>query len=113
MHELKITARGVEINDHVREYLDSKIKKVSRLLKTNVEINCEIINIKTKIGLHKSFHVEVSMYLPKTYIKVTKEGQDILEVIDKIEPVLKRQISKIKGKSGKKKFHDKLSMIGF
>lgn len=102
MHKLLITARGVNLKDSVKDYIDKKIEKVSRLLNTNVEIHCEIIDSKTKIGLHKYFHVGVSLALPKAYIKVSKEGTSIQSVIDEIEPVLKRQISKHKEKSIKK-----------
>lgn len=114
MHKLQITARGLELNKPIKEYVDKKVSKISRMLKRNVNIHCEIINAKKNIEFNDSFIVELSFKLPKAYIKVEREGENFYEVVDEIEEVVKRQVRKYKGKfDDRKKIKLSEAMMNF
>jgi ribosomal subunit interface protein len=98
MH-LQLVARGLHLKDSSKEYVIKKLNKINRLLNKNITVKCEIINKKSKIGVSDYFQIEVSLALPKAYIKIEERGEDILALVDKIEPILKKQIQKYKGKN--------------
>lgn len=113
MQKLLITSRGVKISQNAIEYIQKKIEKVSKMLKRSVTFHCEIIRSKHKIGLTKNIQIEVTFHLPKTFIKVEKEGSNVFEAIDKVEPLLLRIIDKHKGKILKRNKREKFSEVMF
>lgn len=111
MQNLQITSRGVDLSDSVKEYIYRKIGKVNKIFNRNIEIHCEIIQKKSKIGVGKGIEIEISISLPKAYIKVEKNGDTIEQVIDEIEPLLKRQLKKYKDKISRKNKKLKLTDV--
>ncbi len=111
MQNLQITSRGVDLSDTVRDYIYRKISKVQRVFDRHIEVHCEIIQRKSKIGVGKGIEIEISIALPKAYIKVEKNGDTIEQVIDEIEPLLKRQLKKYKAKISRKNKKVKLTDV--
>ena len=102
MHRLLLTARGFKPSEAIKSYTEKKIEKVSKLLRRNITIKCEIIKHDAIIGLPNAYEVGVSFYLPKAYIKVEKVGSNAFQAIDEIEPVLQRLVKRYKEKRQKR-----------
>ena len=103
MHNLQITGRGIKLTEPLKAYIDRKVNKVTKLLNTNISIHCEITEQNTRVGVPRLFDIEISLSLPKAYIKVGKSGSNVYQVIDEIETVLKRQVKKHKDKKQKRR----------
>jgi len=110
-NKFHITGRGVSLSEPLRIYLERKVSKINKLFNHSFSVYCEIVHKKTRIGVNNVFAVEISISLPRAYIKVEKEGYDVYEVIDEIEPVLQRQIKKYRAKRIHKNRKQKFSQI--
>lgn len=109
MQKLQITSRGIKTSAAVREYIEKKMGKVSKVFNRHVYIHFEILKVQKKIGLVKSFEVEVTVHLPKAYLRVERSGENVYELIDEVEPVVKRLVNKYKQKMQRKNKKIKLA----
>jgi ribosomal subunit interface protein len=109
MNQINITGRGIKLTEPLKNYINKKISKLNKLFNKSISVYCEIKETKTRIGVNRLFTVEVSISLPRAYIKVQKEGYDVYQLIDEIEPVLQRRVKKYWDKLREKNNKQKLA----
>lgn len=89
---VKITGRGVKITDGIRDKIQSLISKHENLLDKATKIEVELKESISHSGVDQDLAVEITVSMPKVYIRVEKQGANFYAIVDEIDPVLKRRL---------------------
>jgi putative sigma-54 modulation protein len=95
--EFNVTARNVEINPEIKNYLERKLGNFNRQMESIMETRVEISEEKTR-SAQDQFLVRVVINGKGINIYGEERGENILTATDKIAATIKRQIEHQKGK---------------
>lgn len=95
--ELKLTGKNIELTPELRRYVERKLGKLNRYLPNIREITVEIAREETKSPQDR-FAVEVTLDADGTLLRGEERGENLLEAVDGVEDVARRQIERYKGK---------------
>jgi putative sigma-54 modulation protein len=91
-----ITGRNVEITEGIRTKAEEVLSKHEQLLKKANKITVEVKQGASHGGVDTDLAVEVTVTMPKAFIRVEEKGSDFYVVIDKIDPILRRRLLRYK-----------------
>ena len=89
--EVVLKGRGCQVSDKVRDLVDHKLAKLSRLEPRTGRIQLEIVSEKNR-RLDGAKRVEASLYLPKKTLRAHAEHHEIESALDEIVEKLERQV---------------------
>ncbi len=95
--EFNVTARNVEINPEIKNYLERKLGKFDRQLENIIETRVEVSEEKTRSAQDR-FLVRAAIKGSVINIYGEERGANILNATDKTAANIKRQIAHQKGK---------------
>lgn len=99
--DLQLTGHNVEILPTVRSYVEKKFKKISRHLPNLNVVKVELTEQKTKSQMQR-YRSQVTLEINGTLLRAEEQAENLLIAIDRVVPVLDRQIERYKGKVYKK-----------
>lgn len=87
----------MRITQPIKNYLNEKINKHETFLKDALLIQAELTNLRSHQGVDNNFKLEISVNMPKAFLKVEDTGADVYALVNKLEQLLKRRL---------KRYHD-------
>jgi putative sigma-54 modulation protein len=99
--DLQLTGHNVEILPTVRSYVEKKLGRLGRHLPSLNGVKVELTEQKTK-SQGQRFRTQVTLEVNGTLLRAEEQAENLLVAIDKVVPVLDRQIERYKGKLYKK-----------
>ncbi|MCX6002988.1 MAG: ribosome-associated translation inhibitor RaiA [Chloroflexi bacterium] len=95
--ELQITGQSIEILPTVRDYVEKKFGKLDRHF-TNINgVKVELGEQKTK-SPDQRYRVQVTLDANGTLLRAEERAENLLVAIDKVVPMIDRQVERYKGK---------------
>lgn len=95
--EVQIAGTNIELTDRVRHYVERKLGKLSRHLKSILETRVEITEEKTRAP-EQRYNVRVTVKAAGTTLHGEERGEDLFTAIDKVADIMVRQADDFKGK---------------
>jgi putative sigma-54 modulation protein len=99
--DIQLTGHNVEILPTVRSYVEKKLNKLERHLSNMGGIKVELTEQKTRSQSHR-YRTQVTIDVNGTLLRAEEQAENLLIAVDKVVPVLDRQIERYKGKVYKK-----------
>jgi len=99
--DLQITGQGVEILPTVKDYVEKKFSKLDRHFQLINGAKVELSEQQTK-SQDERYRVQVTLNANGTLLRAEERAENILVAIDKVVPVIDRQIERYKGKLTRK-----------
>jgi len=98
MQNIIFQASNIELTAETKDYISKRLKKFANLIDTatNVTVNITHINPSNKGG--ESYKVEITIKMPKAFIKVEDRGPVINSVVDILDIPLKRRLERYRNK---------------
>ncbi len=82
----------MEVTEGMKEKVQDMLLKHERFFDEATKIRVEIRNDESYKGVKEDLTVEVTVAMPKAFIRVEESGEDFYVVVDKIDPVLRRRL---------------------
>ena len=99
--DLQITGQSIEILPTVKDYIEKKFGKLDRHFQNINGTKVELSEQKTK-SLDQRYRVQVTLDANGTLLRAEEKAENLLVAIDKVVPVIDRQIERYKGKLDQK-----------
>jgi putative sigma-54 modulation protein len=99
--DIQLTGHNVEILPTVRSYVEKKLNKLERHLSNIDGVKVELTEQKTKSQTQR-YRAQVTVEANGTLLRAEEQAENLLIAVDKVVPVLDRQIERYKGKFYKK-----------
>jgi putative sigma-54 modulation protein len=99
--DLQITGQGIEILPTVKDYIEKKFGKLDRHFQNINGTKVELSEQKTK-SQDQRYRVQVTLDANGTLLRAEERAENLLIAIDKVVPVIDRQIERYKGKLTRK-----------
>ena len=99
--DLQISGQGIEILPTVKDYVEKKFGKLDRHFQNINGTKVELSEQKTK-SQDQRYRVQVTLDANGTLLRAEERAENLLVAIDKVVPVIDRQIERYKGKLYKK-----------
>ena len=99
--DFQLTGHNVEILPTVRSYVEKKFYKIIRHLPNLDTVKVELTEQKTKSQTQR-YRSQATLEINGTLLRAEEQAENLLIAIDKVIPVLDRQIERYKGKVYKK-----------
>ena len=97
MTNVNIKITHAELSDHMRDYVDKKMKGLMKFMHSEDKIHLEIA-ADTKYATGPKYRADISI-LPKSEIYAEAKGDTLQEAIDLCIPKVKAQLVKRKEKA--------------
>ena len=102
--QINIQATELELTEPLREYVMKRIGALTKYLK---RFDNDLLRAEVEIGRTTKHHrhgdiyrAEVNLLLPGKMLRATHEDQDIRVAVDRVQDLIKREISKYKDQLG-------------
>jgi putative sigma-54 modulation protein len=96
--QLTITGNNIELSPEMRAHIERKLGKISRILTTNImEFSVVLREEKTKDPQYR-FVAQLTINSSGTMLRAEERGDNLLNVVDKLEQTIMRRIEHYKGK---------------
>jgi len=92
MLDIKIKSRKIKLSEKDKMYIFQKIGKHEELLSEATLIDTEIVK-ETKKPVN-NIKVQINVNLPRAFIKVEEQGEDLRTIIDSLESTLFRRLKR-------------------
>jgi putative sigma-54 modulation protein len=99
--DLQITGQSIEILPTVKDYIEKKFGKLDRHFQNINGTKVELSEQKTK-SQDQRYRVQVTLDANGTLLRAEERAENLLVAIDKVVPVIDRQIERYKGKLTRK-----------
>jgi putative sigma-54 modulation protein len=99
--DLQITGQGIEILPTVKDYIEKKFSKLDRHFQLINGTKVELSEQQTK-SQDQRYRIQVTLDANGTLLRAEERAENLLIAIDKVVPVIDRQIERYKGKFTKK-----------
>ena len=99
--DLQITGQSIEILPTVKDYIEKKFGKLDRHFQNINGTKMELSEQKTK-SKDQRYRVQVTLDANGTLLRAEERAENLLVAIDKVVPVIDRQIERYKGKLTRK-----------
>ena len=99
--DLQITGQSIEILPTVKDYVEKKFGKLDRHFQNINGTKVELSEQKTK-SVEQRYRVQVTLDANGTLLRAEERAENLLAAIDKVVPVIDRQIERYKGKLDQK-----------
>ena len=99
MIKYSIRGENIEVTDAIRNYVESKLKKIEKYFNAEQELDARI---NLKVYREKTAKVEVTIPLAPVTLRAEDVSQDMYGSIDLVVDKIERQIRKNKTKIAKK-----------
>jgi len=88
----KLQARGFELTDAIKNYLDKRLEKIDRSFKED-----RIISADARFEKEKgTYRFEFTVHVPEVVIRVEERGSDLYSLMDAATDVLERKLKAYK-----------------
>ncbi len=94
---LNITAKNIQLDREVKEYIEKKMEKLSRHLTEMTEAKVELVVENTK-AREQRVGVQITLDAGGTLLRGEERGNDFITAIDKTIGIMDRQIERFKAK---------------
>jgi putative sigma-54 modulation protein len=95
--DIQLTGHNVEILPTVLSYVEKKLNKLERHLPNIDGVKVELTEQKTK-SQSQRYRTQVTVEVNGTLLRAEEQAENLLVAIDRVVPVLDRQIERYKGK---------------
>lgn len=96
--QLTITGTNIDLSPEMRAHIERKLGKVSRMLSTNImEFSVVLREEKTKDPQHRLV-AQLTIDSSGTKLRAEERGDNLMNVVDKLEQTIMRRIEHYKGK---------------
>lgn len=102
-----ITGRGVKVTSSIKSKIQEMLSKHKEFLVKANKIHVELKGTNAHSGVEADLQVEITITMPRVFIRVEESGSDFYTIIDKIDPVLRRRL--VRFQEYKKKWEGKES----
>ena len=99
--ELQITGQSIEILPTIRDYVEKKFGKLDRHFTNISSIKIELGEQKTKSPAQR-YRAQVTLDANGTLLRAEMRAENLMVAIDKVVPLIDRQVKKYKGKLQRK-----------
>ncbi|MGP8080870.1 MAG: ribosome hibernation-promoting factor, HPF/YfiA family [Dehalococcoidales bacterium] len=99
--DLIITGQNIEVLPTVKDYIEKKFGKLDRHFQNINNTKVELSEQQTK-SQDQRYRVQVTMDARGTLLRAEERAENLVVAIDKVVPVMDRQIEKYKGKLTRK-----------
>ena len=99
--ELQITGQNIEILPTIRDYLEKKFGKLDRHFTNINSVKIELGEQKAKLP-EQRYRVQVTVDANGTLLRAEMRAENLMVAIDKLVPLVDRQVERYKGKLKKK-----------
>ena len=99
--DLIITGQNIEVLPTVKDYIGKKFGKLDRHFQNINNTKVELSEQQTK-SQDQRYRVQVTMDAGGTLLRAEERAENLVVAIDKVVPVMDRQIEKYKGKLTRK-----------
>jgi len=95
--EVSIFARNMEVNPHLRDYVEQKVEKLDRYLPSIEEARVDLAVENTRSAAHRQI-AQLTVRVPGTIMRTEERTGDIFASIDAVLDKMYRRIARYKGK---------------
>lgn len=95
--EVSIFTRNMEVNPHLREYVEQKVEKLDRYLPLIEEARVDLKVENTRSAAHSQI-AQLTVWVPGTILRAEERTGDMFASIDTVLDKMYRQIARYKGK---------------
>ena len=95
--EVSISTRNMEVNPHLREYVEQKVEKLDRYLPLIEEARVDLKVENTRSAAHSQI-AQLTVWVPGTILRAEERTGDMFASIDAVLDKMYRQIARYKGK---------------
>ena len=99
--DLIITGQNIDVLPTVKDYIEKKFGKLDRHFQNINNTKVELSEQKTK-SVDQHYRVQVTMDANGTLLRAEERAENLMAAIDKVVPVIDRQIERYKGKLDQK-----------
>jgi putative sigma-54 modulation protein len=92
-----VKGKGIEVTDHLRDYVEGKLGKLDRYLSTISEARIELSTEKTKSSQDRQV-AQVTIRANRAILRAEERTGDIFTSVDMVMDKIKRQIDRYKSK---------------
>lgn len=95
--EVSIFTRNMEVNPHLRDYVEHKVEKLDRYLPSIEEARVDLAVENTRSAAHRQI-AQLTVRVPGTILRTEERTGDIFASIDAVLDKMYRRIARYKGK---------------
>jgi len=99
--EIKITAQNVDLLPSLRNHVERKLEKLDRRLSGVSTCHVELAEESTR-AVDERFVAQITLEIGGILLRGEERGETLVTAIDKVIPIIDRQIERFKGKRGKR-----------
>jgi len=96
--DVKITGKNMDLAPNTREYIESKLEKLTRHLPELKECLVDVNKQKTR-SRQDRYVMQATLELGNTILRGESRGSELRNLVDRLEEILNRQIERYKGKA--------------
>ncbi|HRN86564.1 MAG TPA: HPF/RaiA family ribosome-associated protein [Candidatus Dojkabacteria bacterium] len=85
--------KGFKLSEKSKEYINTKLKKHAELLSKSTSITVHVRSNKN-YPPNKQYRMEINVTMPHIFIKVEERGVSVEALIDSLEVLLKRKLTR-------------------
>jgi putative sigma-54 modulation protein len=100
--ELQIRSNGVKLTDGLREYVDTRMKKLDKLVENVVDAQLELRTAKVRSGTELTT-AQLTVQTGRHILRAEVRDNDATKAIDQVIDKLERQIRKFRDKQKNRK----------
>ena len=99
--ELKITTQNLDLLPSLRNHVERKLEKLDRRISGVSTCNVDLAEEKTR-AVDERFVAQITLEIGGILLRGEERGETLITAIDKVIPIIDRQIERFKGKRGKR-----------
>lgn len=95
--EFELSAKDVELNDHVRDYVERKVGRLDRFLSDTVSTRVELRH-GAKRTMGEVYTTQITIFADRSVLRAEEMHPDLFASIDLASDKIMRQVERMKGK---------------
>ncbi|MBN1878267.1 MAG: ribosome-associated translation inhibitor RaiA [Anaerolineae bacterium] len=97
MDTLQIYTKNLELNDRLRDYVESKVSKFERYLPKIESMRVDLSATHARDSSRRMV-AQVTIYVPRAILRAEERGGDIFAAVDSVMDKMYRRIERYKGR---------------
>ncbi|NBD34891.1 MAG: ribosome-associated translation inhibitor RaiA [Chloroflexi bacterium] len=97
MESLQIYTRDLELNDRLRDYVESKVSKFERYLPKLDSVRVDLSESNARDSSQRMV-AQITVYVPRAILRAEERAGDIFSAVDSVMDKMYRRIERYKGR---------------
>lgn len=97
MESLQIYTRDLELNDRLRDYVESKVSKFERYLPQLDSVRVDLSESNARDSSQRMV-AQITVYVPRAILRAEEHAGDIFSAVDSVMDKMYRRIERYKGR---------------